>query len=89
MAAALLHALDGLPVHALGLPSLLSDPGARSLEEAVVHAVVEARRAAPAILFLPHLQVRRDLPQALRLKEWGAGAVNVEGGACLACSVAQ
>lgn len=57
LAAALLHALEGLPVHALGLPSLLSDPGARSLEEAVVHAVVEARRAAPAILFLPHLHV--------------------------------
>lgn len=30
----------------------------RSPEEALVHAVVEARRAAPAILFLPHLQVR-------------------------------
>lgn len=29
----------------------------RSPEEAVVHAVLEARRAAPAILFLPHLQL--------------------------------
>jgi hypothetical protein len=28
----------------------------RSPEEALVHTVVEARRAAPAILFLPHLQ---------------------------------
>lgn len=29
----------------------------RSPEEAVVRAVIEARRAAPAILFLPHLQL--------------------------------
>jgi SpoVK/Ycf46/Vps4 family AAA+-type ATPase len=53
---ALLYALEGLPVHAIGLPSLLSDPGARCLEEALVHAFVEARRAAPALLFLPHLE---------------------------------
>ena len=43
--------------------SLLSDmcfeqsQPCRSPEEAVVHAVLEARRAAPAILFLPHLQL--------------------------------
>lgn len=53
---AILYALEGLPVHAIGLPSLLSDAGARAPEEALVHAVVEARRAAPAVLFLPHLQ---------------------------------
>lgn len=40
------------------VPLCVSPAGARSLEEAVVHAVVEARRAAPAVLFLPHLQVR-------------------------------
>ena len=28
----------------------------RSPEEALVHAIVEARRASPAILYLPHLQ---------------------------------
>lgn len=56
---ALLYALEGLPVHAIGLPALLSDAGARAPEEALVHAVVEARRAAPAVLFLPHLQVWR------------------------------
>ncbi|KAI8471874.1 MAG: hypothetical protein J3K34DRAFT_505681 [Monoraphidium minutum] len=55
VAAALLHALEGLPLHAVGLPSLLADAGARSLEEALVHAFVEARRAAPALLYLPHL----------------------------------
>lgn len=54
---AVLYALEGLPVHAIGLPALLSDAGARAPEEALVHAVVEARRAAPALLFLPHLQV--------------------------------
>ncbi len=55
---AVLHALEGLPVHAIGLPSLLADPSARCVEEALVHAFVEARRAAPAVLYLPHLQVR-------------------------------
>ena len=35
------------------MPALLAAPGARSPEEAVVSAVGEARRAAPAILFLP------------------------------------
>ena len=58
LAAAVLAALEGLPLRAVGLPALLADPAARSLEEALVHAVVEARRAAPAVLFLPHLQVR-------------------------------
>ena len=53
LAAALLHALEGLPTFSLGLPALLAAPGARSPEEAVVSAVGEARRAAPSILFLP------------------------------------
>ena len=66
-APALLHALEGLPVHAIGLPSLLADAGARSLEEALVHAFVEARRAAPALLFLPHLPLWwATAPPALR-----------------------
>lgn len=60
---AVLYALEGLPVHAIGLPSLLSDAGARAPEEALVHAVVEARRAAPAVLFLPHLQARGGGPK--------------------------
>ena len=53
LAAALLHALEGLPTFSLGLPALLAAPGARSPEEAVVSAVGEARRAAPSILYLP------------------------------------
>jgi SpoVK/Ycf46/Vps4 family AAA+-type ATPase len=68
---ALLYALEGLPVHSIGLPSLLSDASARSAEEALVHAVVEARRAAPAVLFLPHLQVWWDTaPASLRATLW-------------------
>jgi SpoVK/Ycf46/Vps4 family AAA+-type ATPase len=55
LAAALLHSLEMFPVHALGLPSLLADGGARSAEEALVAAVAEARRAAPAVLYLPHV----------------------------------
>lgn len=67
LAAALLHALEGLPVHAVGLPSLISDVGSRSLEEALVHAFIEAQRAAPAILYLPHLGVWwATAPAALR-----------------------
>ncbi|KAK9811900.1 hypothetical protein WJX72_012131 [[Myrmecia] bisecta] len=68
---AVLYALEGLPVHAIGLPSLLSDASARSPEEAVVHAVVEARRAAPAVLYLPHLQLWWDTaPASLRATLW-------------------
>ncbi|KAK3256334.1 hypothetical protein CYMTET_34523, partial [Cymbomonas tetramitiformis] len=56
-AAAVLHALEALPVYAIGLAALLADPGARSPEEALVTAVTEARRAAPALLYLPHLEL--------------------------------
>ncbi|CAL8469143.1 g8684 [Coccomyxa elongata] len=71
LAPAVLYALEGLPVHALGLPALLSDASARSPEEAVVHAVIEARRAAPAILYLPHLQLWWDTaPASLRATLW-------------------
>eukprot|EP00798_Chlamydomonas_sp_ICE-L_P030291 gene30291-35279_t len=71
LAPALLYALEGLPVHAVGLPSLLSDPGSRSLEEALVHAFMEARRAAPALLFLPHIQLWwTTAPSSLRATLW-------------------
>jgi hypothetical protein len=59
LGAALLHELEAFPVHAVGLPSLLAD-GGRSPEEALVGAVTEARRAAPAVLFLPHLRLWWD-----------------------------
>jgi hypothetical protein len=52
VAAAALDALEGLRCVPLSLPSLLA-AGGRSPEEAVVAAFTEARRAAPAILFLP------------------------------------
>lgn len=68
---ALLYALEGLQTHSIGLPSLLSDVGARSPEEALVHAVAEARRAAPAVLYLPHLQSWWDTaPGSLRATLW-------------------
>ena len=54
---ALLHALEALPCHPLGLPTLLADDSARSPEEALVRRITEARRSAPAVLFLPHLQM--------------------------------
>jgi SpoVK/Ycf46/Vps4 family AAA+-type ATPase len=54
---ALLQFLEGCPVHAIDLPSLFSDGGARSPEEALVTAVREACRTVPSILYLPHLQL--------------------------------
>ncbi|GLJ11480.1 hypothetical protein SUGI_0168500 [Cryptomeria japonica] len=54
---AVLHELERFPVHCLGLPSLLSDPNARTPKEALVHIVGEARRTTPSILYLPQLQL--------------------------------
>lgn len=56
VAPGLLHALEMFPVQAIGLSSLVSNTSARSSEEALVLAVSEARKAAPAILYLPQLQ---------------------------------
>jgi len=41
----------------IGLPELLADPSAASPEAALVHLIAEARRASPAILYLPNLQL--------------------------------
>ena len=38
-------------------PTAQANPGSRSPEEALVGTFVEARRAAPAVLFLPHLHL--------------------------------
>lgn len=71
IAPALLHALEMFPVHAIGLSSLVSNTSARSQEEALVHAVSEARRAAPAILYLPQLQHWwENAPPTLRSLLW-------------------
>lgn len=43
----------------------------RSPEEALIHAIIEARRAAPAILYLPHLTLWWDTaPASLRATLW-------------------
>lgn len=52
---ALLHFLEGCPVHSIDLPSLFADGGSRSAEESLVTAVREACRAVPSVLYLPHL----------------------------------
>jgi ATPase family AAA domain-containing protein 2 len=44
-------------VHSLGLPSLLSDPSAKTPEEALVHIFGEARRTTPSIVYLPQFDV--------------------------------
>ncbi|XP_065865553.1 ATPase family AAA domain-containing protein At1g05910 isoform X2 [Euphorbia lathyris] len=49
---AILHELEKFPVHSLGLPSLLSDPSAKTPEEALVHIFGEARRTTPSILYI-------------------------------------
>ncbi|XLU27649.1 hypothetical protein S245_063715 [Arachis hypogaea] len=43
--------------HSLGLPSLLSDPSAKTPEEALVYIFGEARRTTPSILYLPQFDV--------------------------------
>ncbi|VFQ86782.1 unnamed protein product [Cuscuta campestris] len=54
---AVLHELEKFPVHSLGLASLLSDPGAKTPEEALVHIFGEARRTTPSILYLPQFHL--------------------------------
>ena len=77
VAAALLAALEGLPLHSLGLPCLLlSDGGGggggmHGADEALVLAFAAARRAAPSVLFLPQAELwwsaaPRSLRAALR-----------------------
>ncbi|XP_039012807.1 ATPase family AAA domain-containing protein At1g05910-like isoform X2 [Hibiscus syriacus] len=57
---AILHELEKFPVHSLGLPSLLSDPSAKTPEEAVVHIFGEARRVTPSILYIPQFNLWWD-----------------------------
>lgn len=57
---AILHELEKFPVHSLGLPSLLSDPSAKTPEEALVHIFSEARRTTPSILYLPQYHLWWD-----------------------------
>ncbi|XBI82708.1 hypothetical protein VPH35_091322 [Triticum aestivum] len=57
---AVLHELEKFPVHSLGLPSLLSDPSAKTPEEALVHIFGEARRTTPSILYLPQFHLWWD-----------------------------
>jgi hypothetical protein len=47
-------------VHSLGLPSLLSDPSAKTPEEALVHIFGEAKRTTPSILYLPQFHLWWD-----------------------------
>ncbi|KAL6970767.1 hypothetical protein U1Q18_030455 [Sarracenia purpurea var. burkii] len=54
---AILHELEKFPVHSLGLPSLLSDPSAKTPEEAMVHIFGEARRTTPSILYIPQFNL--------------------------------
>ncbi|KAK9141301.1 hypothetical protein Scep_010982 [Stephania cephalantha] len=54
---AVLHELEKCPVHSLGLPSLLSDPSAKTPEEALVHIFGEARRTTPSILYIPQFHL--------------------------------
>lgn len=54
---AILHELEKFPVHSLGLPSLLSDPSAKTPEEALVHTFGEAKRTTPSILYLPQFNL--------------------------------
>lgn len=54
---ALLHFLEGCPVHSIDMASLHMNSSARTAEEALVTAVREACRAAPSVLYLPHFDL--------------------------------
>eukprot|EP00189_Rhodosorus_marinus_P012981 CAMPEP_0184744434 /NCGR_PEP_ID=MMETSP0315-20130426/7194_1 /TAXON_ID=101924 /ORGANISM="Rhodosorus marinus, Strain UTEX LB 2760" /LENGTH=1275 /DNA_ID=CAMNT_0027216137 /DNA_START=398 /DNA_END=4225 /DNA_ORIENTATION=+ len=55
LAPAILHALEGCPVFGIGITSLFSDQNAKTQEEALVTAFREASRAAPSVVYIPHL----------------------------------
>ncbi|XP_062193339.1 ATPase family AAA domain-containing protein At1g05910-like isoform X1 [Phragmites australis] len=57
---AVLHELEKFSVHSLGLPSLLSDPSAKTPEEALVHIFGEAKRTTPSILYLSQFHLWWD-----------------------------
>ncbi|XP_038679686.1 ATPase family AAA domain-containing protein At1g05910-like isoform X2 [Tripterygium wilfordii] len=57
---AILHQLEKFPVYSLGLPSLLSDPSAKTPEEALVHIFGEARRTTPSILYISQFNLWWD-----------------------------
>lgn len=57
---AVLHELEKFSVHSLGLPSLLSDPSAKTPEEALVHIFGEAKRTTPSILYIPQFHLWWD-----------------------------
>eukprot|EP00249_Psilotum_nudum_P007003 c20237_g1_i1 orf=334-3666(-) len=62
---AVLHELERFPIHCLALPSLLSDLNSRTPEEALVNILSEARRTAPAILYLPRLDLWWETAHAM------------------------
>ena len=51
---ALLHAFENVPCHNLDINALYSN-SARTPEEALFHAIHEAKRTVPSILYIPHL----------------------------------
>ena len=57
---AVLHELEKFPVHSLSLPSLLSDMGSRSPEEALINIFRESRRTTPAVLYMPQIDLWWD-----------------------------
>lgn len=62
--AALLHFLEHFNVQRLDLASLLSE-STRTIEAAIIHGFVEARRRQPSIVFLPNIDIwSRAVPEA-------------------------
>ena len=47
-------------MHSLSLPSLLSDMGSRSPEEALINIFRESRRTTPAVLYMPQIDLWWD-----------------------------
>ena len=60
LASSILHLLEGCPLHAIDLLLLYTTWTARTPQSALTAAVREACRAAPAVLYLPHLDLCRN-----------------------------
>ncbi|KAF6144858.1 hypothetical protein GIB67_001869 [Kingdonia uniflora] len=61
---AVLHELEGFPVHYLGMESLIYDPhGGKSPEVALIRICLEAKRTMPSIIYLPHFDLWWEIIQ--------------------------
>jgi len=64
VAAAVLHALTTIPIYDAGVVSLTRGAGARNPQQRLAETIYAATRAAPAVLFIPHVDLWVNDPSA-------------------------